>query len=52
MTYIWQGSAKGYFQEWIHDDLALTLFILIISQNFIAIQPVQTEQKFISHIDT
>lgn len=28
LTYIWQGSAKGYFQDWIHDDLASTLFIL------------------------
>ena len=28
LAYIWQGSAKGYFQDWIYDDLAWTLFIL------------------------
>lgn len=28
LIFIWQGSAKGYFQDWIHDDLAPTLFIL------------------------
>lgn len=29
LTYIWQDSAKGYFQDWINDDFASTLFILV-----------------------
>lgn len=28
LTYIWQVSAKGYFQDWIHDDFASTFSIL------------------------